>query len=129
MYAAGFGEQSHDRILLNVHLLLLVAVEEHLHTTIYKYASENQQHPVEATDDCRTEEDEHEAQHDCPQYAPVEHMLILVLAYAERREYHHHYEEVIYRQRFLDEVARYVADSHVVAILLQARLEVRRIEL
>ena len=51
VYAARLREQTHYRVLLHVHLLLLVAVEEHLYTTIYKYATEHQQHPVEAADD------------------------------------------------------------------------------
>ena len=129
VYASGLREQSHDRILLHVHLLLLVAVEVHLHTTIYKYATEYQQHPVEAADYGCAEEDEHEAQHYCAEDAPVEHVLIFVLAHAERREYHHHHEQVVYRQRLFYKVSRDIAHRHIMAILLQTRLKVRRVEL
>ena len=76
MHTPCLCEETHQRMFLHVDFLLFVAVDIHLHTTIYKECAEEQQHPVEATDDGSTEEDENETENDGTEDAPVEHMLV-----------------------------------------------------
>ena len=122
-------EKSHHGMVHGVYLLLLVAVQEHLHAAVQQEHTEHEQYPFETADEGSTGKDEDEAQHDGSQNAPVERMLILLLVDAERCEYHHHHEEVVYRQRLLYQIARYIRYGHIVAILLQTRLKVVGIEL
>ena len=129
VHPACLGEEPHQGMFLHVDLLLLVAVHIHFDATVHQEHAEEEQYPVEAADDGGTEEDEDEAQHDGTEDAPVEHVLVFVLAHAEGGEDHHHHEEVVHRQGLLDEIARDVGDGHVVAVLLQARFEVVGVEL
>ena len=48
--------------------------------------------------------------------------------HSERGEYHHHHEEIIYRERFLYQITRDVGDGHIVPVLLQTPLIVVRVQ-
>ena len=106
MHTPCLCEETHQRMFLHVDFLLFVAVDIHLHTTIYKECAEEQQHPVEATDDGSTEEDENETENDGTEDAPVEHMLVFVFPHTEGREYHHHHKKVVNREGLLNQIAR-----------------------
>ena len=98
------GQQSDERMLLHIHLLLLVAVEIHLHAAIYEHRTEDEQYPVETAYYGSAKEYEHETQDDGTEYSPVQHMLIFILPHSEGCENHHHHKEVVYRERLLYQI-------------------------
>ena len=118
----------HYRMLQGIDLFLLVSVEEHLGTAVNQESSEYEQYPGEPADERSTREDEDEAQHDGSQDTPVQYVLVIFLVHSERGENHHHYEEIIYRERFLYQITRDVGDGHIVPVLLQTPLIVVRVQ-
>ncbi len=99
-------EELHHRVVQGVHLLLLVAIDEHLDSAVQQERAEYQEYPVEAADEGGACEDEDEAQDDGSQNTPVEGVLVVFLVNAERCEYHHHHEEIVHRQRLFYQITR-----------------------
>jgi hypothetical protein len=97
------GDPAQHRVL--VHVRLLAGGPEHLGAGDQQEHAEDVQDPVELGDQRRADEDHDRAQHDRAQHAQDEHALLALRRHREVGEQHQEHEDVVDRQRFLDQVA------------------------
>ena len=109
MHLVGDGEealeQAHNEVVARV-ALHLVVVGEHLAAGVEQEQAEEAQHPLEALHHGGTGKDEHAAQHQRAKDAPEEHLVLKLALNAKIGKKHQENEEVVHRQRLLNQIAR-----------------------
>ena len=108
MQLVGNGEEllkpTDDDVLGGV-ALRLVVVTEHLGTGVEQEETKQTQNPFEALDHSGTGENKDTAQYQGSEDAPEQDFVLVFTLDAEEREQHEEHEEVVHRQRLLDEIA------------------------
>lgn len=97
-----FGKELNQSLFGGIGIVFLVTITVHLVCTINKEDTENHKYPLKACEDGCASKYENEAHDDGSKDTPIQDMLKLGVLNLERGEYHHHNEEIVYREHLFD---------------------------
>ena len=106
------AEEADHRVLTR---LVIAAPKRELDARVDEEAAEQPHHPLVALDQLGSEEHEREPHDHGAEDAPEEHAVLVLQRHAEVGEYHREHEDVVHRQRPLDEVAGEKLDRRLAA--------------
>ena len=106
------AEEADQRVLAR---LVIAAPEGELDARVDEETAEQPHHPLVALDQLRPEEHEREPHDHGAEDAPEEHAILVLQRHTEVREDHREHENVVHRQRPLDEVAGQKLDRRLAA--------------
>ena len=108
MHLVGDGEellkQAHNDVLRWIALCFL-AMAEHLTASVEQEQAKETQYPLELLYRCCASKDKDAAQDQGTEDAPEQYFVLVFAFNTEEREQHEEHEEVVHRERFLDEIA------------------------
>ena len=117
MHLIRHGEESledlHEDVLRGIHLFVSL-LAEHFDACIDQEYSENTEYPLKAHDQSRTREDKDAPQYQGAEDAPEQYFVLIFPLNTEEREQHQEYEQIIHRQRLLDDVTCQELHRHLV---------------
>lgn len=101
-----------------MHLVVgtLDGVDEHLHRRGEQNAAEQQKRPREVRDQLSAERDEDPAQHQRSGHSEQQHPLLQLLRHGEGAQQQHEHEQVVDRERLLDQVPGVVLQADLAAV-------------
>ena len=95
---------------------LIAFVAEHLDAAVDKDDSKDSQNPRDTLHEGSQQEDEEETKHDGSQDAPEKNPVVVTFVDTETDENHNHHEDIVDRERLLEEITRQVLLEDLFAI-------------